>query len=91
MAWYFEFEAAFVKTMRCIPMQVRCRLDAVGIRLKLKEWVRLWLEERRELAELPGETAEDPGEFPVAEPPAWLDDSAVWKSCSAGPGNPAAR
>lgn len=59
MAQYFEFESDFVKTMRCIPMQVRFRLDAVGIKLGLKEWARLSPEEKRELAEMPGDTADE--------------------------------
>jgi hypothetical protein len=59
MAQYFEFESDFVNTMRCIPMQARYKLDAVGIKLGLKEWVRLSADERRELAERPAETAEE--------------------------------
>lgn len=59
MAQYFEFESDFVKTMRCIPMQVRFRLDAVGIKLGLKEWARLSPDEKRELAEMPGATADE--------------------------------
>ncbi len=59
MAQYFEFESDFVKNMRCIPMQVRYRLDAVGIKLGLKEWFRLSPEERQALAEMPGETNEE--------------------------------
>lgn len=36
---YFRFEEDFVEAnIRCIPMIVRFKLDAVGIKLQLKEW-----------------------------------------------------
>ncbi|MDX1936096.1 MAG: nitrate reductase associated protein [Flavihumibacter sp.] len=38
---YFDFEEDFVeKNMRCIPMIVRFKMDAAGIKLKLAEWNR---------------------------------------------------
>jgi len=42
--------------IRCIPMIVRFKLDAAGIKLKLSEWSRLTLPERIDLAELPTTT-----------------------------------
>ena len=63
MARYFEFESDFVKNMRCIPMQVRYRLDAVGLKLGLKEWFRLTEEERQALADTPGETPDELNRF----------------------------
>lgn len=59
MHQYFAFESDFVSTMRCIPMQVRYKLDAVGIKLGLKEWIRLSPDERRALAEMPGTTSNE--------------------------------
>jgi hypothetical protein len=48
---YFRFEEDFVEeNVRCIPMIVRFKLDAVGIKLKLSEWSKFNVEERRELA-----------------------------------------
>jgi hypothetical protein len=35
---FFEFEADFVEALRCIPMQVRLKLDTCGIKLKLQDW-----------------------------------------------------
>lgn len=56
---YFDFEKDFTDdNIRCIPMIVRFKLDACGIKLKLKEWSKMTLEEREELATLPVHTAE---------------------------------
>ena len=35
---FFQFEADFVDSLRCIPMQVRFKLDTCGIKLKLADW-----------------------------------------------------
>jgi hypothetical protein len=54
---FFDFEADFVEdNVRCIPMIVRFKLDACGIKLKLKEWSKLQPEEREKLAHLPCST-----------------------------------
>jgi len=37
MADFFEFEADFVDSLRCIPMHVRLKLDTC-IKLKLAQW-----------------------------------------------------
>lgn len=51
---YFQFEEDFVEAnIRCIPMIVRFKMDAVGIKLKLSEWSKFKVEERIELALLP--------------------------------------
>ena len=48
---YFAFEEDFVENnIRCIPMIVRFKLDACGIKLKLAEWSKLNAEEREILA-----------------------------------------
>jgi len=53
----FKFEEDFMEdAIRCIPMMVRFKLDASGIKLKLSEWSRLTLPERTNLAELPTTT-----------------------------------
>lgn len=57
---YFEFEADFVEdNVRCIPMIVRFKLDACGIKLKLKEWSKMETHERENLALLPCQTTEE--------------------------------
>jgi hypothetical protein len=48
---YFNFEEDFVEeNIRCIPMIVRFKMDAAGIKLKLSEWSKFKREERIELA-----------------------------------------
>lgn len=57
---YFQFEEDFVEdNVRCIPMIVRFKLDACGIKLKLAEWCRMNLIERENLANLPCDTPEE--------------------------------
>jgi hypothetical protein len=49
---YFAFEEDFVEAnVRCIPMIVRFKLDACGIKLKLSEWSRFTVTERNELVD----------------------------------------
>jgi hypothetical protein len=55
-AHFFQFEADFVDSLRCIPMQVRLKLDTCGIKLKLAQWHRFREEERQDLVHLPCET-----------------------------------
>ncbi|MDB9319579.1 nitrate reductase associated protein [Nodularia spumigena] len=56
MADFFEFEADFVNSLRCIPMQVRYKLDTSGIKLKLSHWHQMTQDERAALVELPCNT-----------------------------------
>ncbi len=53
MTTFFEFEADFVDSLRCIPMQVRLKLDTCGIKLKLSHWHRFSQDQRAELVNLP--------------------------------------
>ena len=50
---FFEFEADFVKSLRCIPMIVRFKLDQCGIKLSLKGWSRFNLATRETLTYAP--------------------------------------
>lgn len=51
-AVFFRFEEDFIGDgIRCIPMIVRFKLDACGIKLKLSEWSRMTSEQRMYLAE----------------------------------------
>ena len=62
---YFDFEEDFVeKNMRCIPMTVRFKMDATGIKLKLAEWSKFSSAERIALALKPAETNEEAELFP---------------------------
>ncbi|MBW4559946.1 MAG: nitrate reductase associated protein [Mojavia pulchra JT2-VF2] len=53
MVTFFEFEADFVDSLRCIPMQVRYKLDTCGIKLKLSDWNQMSQADRQALVELP--------------------------------------
>lgn len=48
---YFLFEEDFIEeNVRCIPMIVRFKMDLAGIKLKLAEWSKFSIDERKELA-----------------------------------------
>lgn len=53
MTKFFKFEADFVESLRCIPMQVRMKLDTCGIKLKLTHWHQFTQQERQALVEMP--------------------------------------
>jgi hypothetical protein len=50
---FFDFEADFVDSLRCIPMIVRLKLDTCGVKLKLAEWNHFTQPECEQLVELP--------------------------------------
>jgi hypothetical protein len=50
---FFQFEADFVDSLRCIPMQVRFKLDTCGIKLKLSHWSHFSPTDRQTLVEQP--------------------------------------
>lgn len=56
---FFRFEADFVESLRCIPMQVRLKLDSCGIKLKLPQWHHLSDRERQQLVTLPCNTEDE--------------------------------
>lgn len=56
---FFQFEADFVDSLRCIPMQVRYKLDTCGIKLKLPQWNQFDQAERSQLTRLPCGTPEE--------------------------------
>lgn len=56
-AVFFNFEADFVQSLRCIPLQVRYKLDTCGIKLKLQQWLQFTPSERQQLVTLPCTTA----------------------------------
>lgn len=56
MMEFFQFEADFVDSLRCIPMQVRFKLDTCGIKLKLSDWNHFTATERQALVEQPCNT-----------------------------------
>jgi hypothetical protein len=56
---FFQFEADFVESLRCIPMWVRMKLDTCGIKLKLSHWSQFSQEERQALLSMPCMTPEE--------------------------------
>lgn len=57
---YFNFEADFIEdNVRCIPMIARLKLDACGIKLSLKQWSKMLVEERNFVVESNCASAED--------------------------------
>lgn len=59
MSDFFQFEADFVDSLRCIPMQVRMKLDTCGVKLKLQHWHQFTQQERQSLVEKPCTTPEE--------------------------------
>jgi hypothetical protein len=53
---FFQFETDFIESLRCIPMQVRYKLDTCGVKLKLSHWNHFSQTERQKLVDLPCET-----------------------------------
>lgn len=90
MGSFFKFEADFVESLRCIPMQVRMKLDTCGVKLKLTHWHQFSQEERQALVEMPCLTDDEVevyGEYvqqlvishtgtPASELP--IDDHPAW-------------
>lgn len=62
---YFRFENDFVDSLRCIPMVVRYKLDTCGIKLKLPEWVKLSVTEKKELAVRPCFTGDEQRQYQI--------------------------
>jgi hypothetical protein len=63
MSDFFKFEADFVDSLRCIPMQVRYKLDNCGVKLKLSHWHQFTEEERQSLVEMPCTSGEECQEY----------------------------
>ncbi|MDB9413308.1 nitrate reductase associated protein [Microcystis aeruginosa] len=57
MTTFFDFEAEFVQSLRCIPMTVRMKLDTCGVKLKLSHWMQLTQPERMVLVNMACTTA----------------------------------
>jgi len=62
----FAFEDDFVATLRCVPMAVRFKLDACGIKLTLRQWSRFSREDRHDLLIAPCETADEIEAYGIA-------------------------
>jgi hypothetical protein len=59
----FAFENDFVVTLRCVPMAVRFKLDACGIKLTLRQWSRFTRDDRQALLLAPCDTPREIGAY----------------------------
>ncbi|QIZ72142.1 nitrate reductase associated protein [Oxynema aestuarii] len=57
MSEFFQFESDFVESLRCIPMQVRYKLDTCGVKLKLAHWHQFPESVRQDLVDRPCQNA----------------------------------
>lgn len=89
----FQFERDFQTDLRCIPMVIRHRLDLCGIKMSLKEWVKLGPELRAEIlahaddeparfaelvdARIVERMGEPPARCPIDADPPWADVSRI--------------
>jgi len=60
---FFQFEADFVESLRCIPMQVRYKLDTCGVKLKLEHWHKFATDDRDRLVTHPCATGQDIADY----------------------------
>ena len=61
--FFFTFENDFVNTLKCVPMIVRYKLDSCGIKLRLAEWAKFSLEDKKALAYMPCYTAREVAKY----------------------------
>ena len=59
----YQFEAEFYPTLSRLPLDLRRKLDVTGIKLPLKDWQALSLEERSVLCHLPCDTDDETAAF----------------------------
>jgi hypothetical protein len=93
---FFQFEADFVESLRCIPMQVRYKLDTCGVKLKLHHWNQLTPAEKQTLVDascppvdeyrsllhrlVQAHDPEPPADLPIDPHPAWMDETTIPES-----------
>ncbi|KAM3095020.1 nitrate reductase associated protein [Phormidesmis sp. 146-12] len=63
MGDFFQFEADFVDSLRCVPMQVRLKLDTCGVKLKLAQWSKFNSHDRQLLVNSPCKTSAEIAEY----------------------------
>ena len=59
----FKYEAEFYPALSRLPLHVRMKLDLIGVKISLKDWLAFSFEERTALCHLPVETAEEKQAF----------------------------
>jgi hypothetical protein len=63
MAKHFEFERQLNADLSCPPLAARQKLDALGIKISRNQWLALEMLERREITEMPADSAADRQHF----------------------------
>ena len=63
MTQFFQFESDFVDSLRCIPMQVRLKLDTCGVKLKLHQWNQFNERDRNQLVDSPCNTTAEINQY----------------------------
>jgi hypothetical protein len=63
MSNFFQFEADFIQSLRCIPLMVRLKLDTCGVKLKLNHWHQFEKEEREILVHKPCSTTTEAQQY----------------------------
>jgi hypothetical protein len=63
MSEFFQFESDFVESLRCVPMQVRLKLDTCGVKLKLPQWNKFNQDDRQLLVDTPCETDSEAADY----------------------------
>ncbi|WP_228021722.1 nitrate reductase associated protein [Vasconcelosia minhoensis] len=54
---FFQFEQDFIDSLRCVPMQVRLKLDTCGVKLKLEHWNHFTPAQKQHLVQQPCQSA----------------------------------
>ena len=55
----FQFEADIYKSLDCVPMAARRKLDGAGVKVSLEQWKSLSRSERIAICEMPAESANE--------------------------------
>jgi hypothetical protein len=52
----FGFETELYTTLSCLPLAARYKLDILGIKISIKQWLALEMNERRAICEMPADS-----------------------------------
>ncbi len=55
----FGFETELYTRLTCLPLAARHKLDMIGIKVSIKQWLALEMNERRTLCEMPAESEQE--------------------------------
>ena len=59
----FQYESQYYTTLSRLPLDVRRKLDLVGLKISLKDWLAFSLEERAVLCHLPNDSVDEQQAF----------------------------